>query len=155
MTKMLGLDEVFEIAERIEENGERFYEELAGRLRNGKVAQVFFDLAQAEHGHKAIFKRMREEAAKSDTMPQFPGDQSLYLQALADENVFAAKDINNYLGLNPEEAVEIALGAEEASIALFENLASLVSGDSRKSVHALAGVERQHREKLLTIRNVP
>ena len=153
MKQMLELKEVLELAEHIEENGERFYSELAKRVQDPEVSRVVRDLAGEESGHKALFRKLREEAASSDTMTSFPGDQALFIKALADENVFACDDIEQYFMLSVEDALAVAIEAEDCSIELFENLARMVPPGKMASVNALADIERAHKEVLLKLSN--
>lgn len=50
--------EIYQFAIRIEENGEKFYNQMTDKFDNEKVKDLFSLLAKEEVGHKVIFTKL-------------------------------------------------------------------------------------------------
>ena len=124
-------DEVFEMAEQIEQNGAKFYRAAAEKFP--EVNQLLLELAAMEDKHEKTFAAMRTELTGTEAEPIVfdPDDQAqLYLQAMADEHIFHLKsDPANQLGNldTPDEVLKMAMGLERDSIAFYTGLKESVS----------------------------
>ena len=58
MAITFNADEIYNIAEQIERNGQKFYSDCALRVRESVAKQVLQDLAGMELGHLKIFKAL-------------------------------------------------------------------------------------------------
>ncbi|MBD3371920.1 MAG: rubrerythrin [Candidatus Coatesbacteria bacterium] len=123
--KSFSADEVFEMAERIERNGARFYRRAAENFLEEDLKRLLLDLAVMEDEHEATFKELRGNLTGGDAAPTVfdPDNQAvLYLQALADGYVFdtAEDPAESLTGQESAEAVlRTALGLERDSIAFY------------------------------------
>lgn len=112
-------DEVFEMAEQMERNGEKFYKNAAATIDNEAHKTLLLDLAAMEVDHEKTFKAMRSDlkaAEKSATVFDPDGEAALYLRALVDTRVFFEKKIDVS---SMEKILKAAIEAEKDSIVFY------------------------------------
>ena len=143
-------DEVFEIAERIEENGAAFYQAMAEHVEPG-LRELMVEFAEWERDHKRRFAAMREElSARSREPTTFDPDDEvcLYLRALASGEVFDLKaDPVAELGEQPTSAAILAyaLGREKDSIVFYVGMRDMVPARfGRDRIDAIIREEMSH-----------
>ncbi len=152
MTDILGAFEVFKVAEKIEVNGTDFYSKQAQITTNKEASKLFKRLEKAEIEHRKKFHEMHGDISPEERkLKNFSGDQSSYLEALADENVFALREIGDYSNLNLNEAIYAAIQVEQTSIDLYEAIKPVVERRHRKYVSAIAEQEYGHKKALLNL----
>lgn len=144
-------DEIFEIAERIERNGARFYRKAAQQTGDAKAREMLGRLALMEDDHEKTFGALRKklcDAAREKS--HFDPDDELasYLRAFADGSVFDHRTDPATL-LSGRETVEqilkTAIGLEKDSILFYLGLEKLVAHALGKSdVGAIIDEERGH-----------
>jgi len=152
MTTFFNADEVLAMAERIERNGQGFYLQAASMAQGTEAGKLLADLAVWEKGHEALFKTMRKDLSEreKESTAFDPYDEiALYLQAMADRNVFATDDIDPARLLEGSESdrdiLEIALEFERSSILFFMGLGRLVSSTlGREKVWKVIDEETSH-----------
>ena len=91
MAVSFNADEMFEMAERIERNGARFYRMAAEPAGEPTFRKRLIELAEWEDEHERAFAAMRAELTDQERKPTVfdPEDENaLYLAAMADRNVF-------------------------------------------------------------------
>ena len=119
-------NDVFEMAEEMEQNGFRFYQSAAARVEAGPVKDMLLRLADMEQQHCKIFALMREEltqAEKSSTVFDPDGEAFLYLQALVKTKVFFEKQIDTS---QLEAVILAAIQAEKDSIIFYTGMRNAV-----------------------------
>jgi rubrerythrin len=125
-------DEILEMAEQIERNGARFYRRAAELARDEEVKNVLLDLAAWEDGHQKVFASMRQDLTDQQHQPTTfapEHETSLYLQAMADGNVFdiRADPAEMLTGTqSKKEIFELAIGQEKNSIVFYLGLKEMV-----------------------------
>ncbi|MEN6574828.1 MAG: ferritin family protein [Phycisphaerales bacterium] len=151
MSTAFNADEVFEMAEQIEQNGARFYREAATKTVSREIKEMFLNMASMEEGHQRTFKEMRKslsEQEKAETVYDPYGEASLYLQALADSKGFEGMKSQTQKLTGKESArelLEIAIGAEKNSVLYYVGLKDLVpAGMGRDKVEAIIREEVRH-----------
>jgi rubrerythrin len=134
MTAFFNAEEVLEMAERIERNGQGFYLQAASMVQGTDTGKLLADLAVWEKGHEALFKAMRNELSGRETEQTAfdpEGELALYLQAMADSHVFAIDGMNPAELLDgsesEEDILDIAIEFERSSILFFMGLQKMVS----------------------------
>ncbi|MBN2194652.1 MAG: ferritin family protein [Polyangiaceae bacterium] len=144
-------DEAFALAERIERSGTSFYRRAAEIVRDPAVRATLLELAEWEASHEALFGQLRSElvGAEKAAQPLDPEDDTLlYLTAMA------ARHVLNQ-GLGPAEVfrgnesalevLEIAIGFERDSIAVFQGLEAYIPESAgRERIRRLIGEEIGH-----------
>ncbi|MFZ0134858.1 MAG: ferritin family protein [Desulfobacterales bacterium] len=119
-------DEIFEMAEQMERNGEKFYKNAAGSIDDAAHKALLLELAAMEVDHEKTFKAMRSDlkaTEKSATVFDPNGEAALYLRALADTRVFFEKKIDVS---SMEKILKAAIEAEKDSIVFYLGMKNAV-----------------------------
>ena len=119
-------DEIFEMAEQMERNGESFYKKAAAAVEEKTYRELLLKLADMEVEHEKTFKSMRKDltaAAKSATVFDPEGEAALYLRALVDTRVFFEKQIDVY---SMEKILKATKEAEKDSIVFYLSMKNAV-----------------------------
>lgn len=135
----ITIEEFLQLAVQFEADSAKFYKDLKERVSDEQTRELLKLLAIEEEHHK---KTLQEVDLKKDTtsLLQFPPSFSLSMPAIPDET--------------PEldECIEIGLAREQKSVEIYENAATMVSGNFQQLLTGLANFERQHVEKLLSLK---
>ena len=119
-------DEIFEMAEQMERNGESFYKKAAASIQDAVQKELLLKLADMEVEHEKTFKNMRKDlsaAAKSATVFDPDGEAALYLRALVDTRVFFEKQVDVS---SMEKILKAAIEAEKDSIVFYLGMKNAV-----------------------------
>ena len=141
-------DEIFEMAEQIERNGAKFYRK-AAETAEGTNRDLLLRLAAMEDDHEKTFAAMRAELAEAEQRPLTfdPNDEAaLYLQAMADGEVFRADPSASLSGREPlEDILNTAIGLEKDSIVFYESMKVMVpEGAGKEKIDAIIKQEIGH-----------
>ena len=138
MSITFNADEIFEMAEEIERNGVKFYNQAAKNVHDPKTKQMLLDMAEMEGDHLTIFQEMRkslsgQEIAKNIFDPD--NESALYLQSMADGHGWEGK-MTATQPLTGDESIEdilqSAITAEKNSVVFYIGLKELVSARAGK-----------------------
>ncbi len=145
MSFVFNADEIFEMALKIEQNGEKFYRDSAARIGDPEAIQLLLKLADMEVEHQKTFNGMRQalSAADKKAMTFDPNNETgLYLASLANTKVFFEKDID----ISALEGIfKAALAAEKDSIAFYLGMKDLVpAGSGRDKIEEIIQEEMRH-----------
>ena len=142
-------DEVFQLAERIEQNGEKFYQKAAASNPGSK--EILLKLAGMEADHYKTFKALHAQisAKEAESLVFDPeGETGQYLSAMADGSVFdTSRDPSAALtGRESEkEVLRTAIGLEKDSIVFYLGLKDMVANPSGKDrIAAIIKEEMEH-----------
>ena len=119
-------DEIFEMAEQMERNGEKFYKSAADTIDDEAHKKLLLELAAMEVDHEKTFKAMRSDlkaAEKSATVFDPEGEAALYLRALVDTRVFFEKKVDVS---SMEKILKAAIEAEKDSIVFYLGMKNAV-----------------------------
>jgi rubrerythrin len=119
-------DEIFEMAEQMERNGENFYKSAAATIDDEAHKKLLLELAAMEVDHEKTFKAMRSDlkaAEKSATVFDPEGEAALYLRALVDTRVFFEKKVDVS---SMEKILKAAIEAEKDSIVFYLGMKNAV-----------------------------
>ena len=126
MSYDFNADEVFEIAEKIERNGAKFYRTAAENIADADKKKLMIELAEMEDEHEITFKNLRTELTENEKlMTTFDpeGESENYLRALADTRVFYEKEISTN---SLKEILKTAITAEKDSIVFYLGMKDIV-----------------------------
>ena len=138
-------DEVFEMAERLEQNGAKFYREAAANVADPKSKTILIQLAQMEEEHEKTYKALRARLKEDDKTatvfdPENEGVQ--YLRALADTRVFFQAKIDLK---SMQEISKAAIQAEKDSIVFYLGMKEVVpKGFGEKRIDDIIREEMAH-----------
>jgi len=152
MAIRFNADEIFEIAEKIEQNGVSFYRSAAEMFKGKKEADLFNQLASMEEQHRLIFAAMRSEATKlkdmEDALYDPDNDTQKYLHAIADGKVFVSGDDKSVSFSGRETKSEIlktAIGLEKDSIIFYLGMRDMVPEKlGRSKMDEIINEEKRH-----------
>ena len=119
-------DDIFEMAERIERNGAKFYRTAAEKVADASAKEFLLELAGMEDDHEKTFALLRADLSKKEkaaTVFDPEGESALYLRALADTEVFFKKEIDVS---SMEEILKAAIMAEKDSIVFYLGMMQFV-----------------------------
>jgi rubrerythrin len=130
--------EVFEIAEKIERNGVKFYRKAAELFDEPRIRETFLELANWERTHEKVFADMRKQlAGQSRELRTFEPEDNMAIsaQAMAGLAVFGIHPDPSRELTGKEDKKEIfekALRKEEDSIVYYVGLKDFVSDRAGK-----------------------
>lgn len=152
MPESFSADDIFQIAERIKENGEHFYSELSRRVDDECAANLFRRLAKDELKHLRLIRKLHGQMVDSPHISTLPGDQDVRLKKIADWDVFIWSELKEYLDSagepNLSDAFALAFRLEDSAIALLGRLSPLVPSREHYAVTILTDEEYRHKEAL-------
>jgi len=132
MAVRFNADEIFQMAERLEQNAASYYHTAAEKVSYPGARQMFLELASWEEKHEKDFSSMHEKISESEReqMAFDPYDETAqYLQALADESIFdTSSSPLEKVGEEPsfESILRFAIGKEKDTINFYTGLGKLV-----------------------------
>lgn len=155
MGHLFNPSEVFQIAVRIEQNGEKFYREMAKRLEDKEVKKLFSHLADEEIRHREFYEALLAEAGEIEPEESYPGEYYEYLFSYADGIIFSQESFENKMAEIRDEAaaIDFAIGVEWDSIHYYQELKGLVPEGQRGRLNELIAEERRHFVKLAKLKN--
>lgn len=139
------IDEVFEMAAQMEENGARFYQEAAQKSKDKKVKELLEKLAAMEVEHKAIFNNLRNELVGTKDADSFfdpYGEGAMYLKSIVDTKVFFEKTIDTS---SLEEVLKEAIWAEKDTAAFYLGIRlGMTDEGAKKKIDKIIEEEMSH-----------
>jgi len=157
MSIFFSADEIFEMAQRIEKNGARFYRQVAEDAQDSGTRELLLDLAAKEDEHGQFFAAMRKDLASHSNEPiNFKPDEetSAYLRAWADGRVFDAgsDSVKNLSGQeNMEDILKTAIALEKESIIFYLGFKeALTRKADRAKIDQIVREEMKHIASLST-----
>ena len=154
MALMFDPREVFEIAVRIEENGERFYREMMKKIDDEGVQELFSFLADEEVKHRQFYRSVLEKAEPFEPEENYPGEYFDYLHSYASGVIFNQETFEKKLKEigDAASALDFAIGVEWDSIHFYQELKGLVPASRRDSLDRIVAEERRHFVKLTKLK---
>lgn len=142
---MFTIDEIIDLAVRIEENGEGVYRDAAAKCPDPALGRWFLRLADDEAEHRNWFCRLKEKTAGA---PQDPRLQELgrgILQGILGDQAFALRDADFSKMKAIRELVRVSLEFEKDTILFYEMLGPFVEdGSTRDHLQTVIEEERDH-----------
>ena len=131
---------IFEFAMKMEQDGEKFYRDLAGRTTNTGLKQIFTYLADEEVKHYALFKGFFEGQPTDYTSTDIlAGSKNIFAQMKESGAVDVTHDISQL------EAYKQALEWEKKAYEFFEEkCAETRDPKEKKFLETIAKEERRH-----------
>ena len=126
MSFEFSADEIFEMAEQMERNGQQFYNTAAAAVEGEKHKKLLLELAGMEVDHEKTFKAMRSELTQKEKETNVfdpMGEAALYLKALVDTRVFFQKEMDVS---SMEKILKAAIEAEKDSIVFYLGMKNAV-----------------------------
>jgi rubrerythrin len=145
MSLAFNADEVFAMAEQLEQNGACFYRTAAEQVEDAAAKDLLLTFAAMEDDHLKSFTAMRAALSKAERAGTTfdPQDEaSLYLAALVNTKVFFEKDVD---ATSVQGIFATALAAEKDSILFYLGMKDLVPQSlGREEIEEIIREEMRH-----------
>ncbi len=152
MSAIFNVSEILRAAILIEENGYKFYSQVANESRFYELKEFAKFLASEEKSHIETFKKIFENLPKYEIQEAYPGEYGLYLKALADDHVFTYSKDPVKLAREFKtsgEIVDFGIVIEKDSIIFYEGLRETILKNELPAITEVIKQERNHLLKLL------
>lgn len=146
---MFSASEIFDLAVRIEENGERFYRQAVGQVSNPVLQAMLGKMADEEMSHREWFLKMKRSEIVQEQDFLLRTVSGMLLQDAIDDHGFSLEEVD--FNSIPDEAsvLQVAIGFEEDSIAFYEILGAFVQDEeTRRHLFVIIEEEKRHIELL-------
>ena len=147
--------EIFEIAEKIERNGARFYRKAAELFDDSQTRDLFLRLADWETEHERVFADMRNElSAQGPEFRTFEVDNDVVFdaQSMAGLAVFG-NSMNPTMELTGKESIidilKAAIEREKDSIIFYTGLRTFIPAETGQDKIADIIKEEMHHIRIL------
>ncbi len=142
-----------EMAMKIEQDGEAFYEAAAEKTGDADVAALFQDLAGRERAHYQVFKGMADEVGPppEPSREEEVGDYESFLRVALNRAVFTGPDKALRLAEQAgerETALRAAMGLEKDTMLFYYDLREMVNDADRAIISEIIREEKQHLRRL-------
>jgi rubrerythrin len=145
---MVSREAALKQAIEMEEEGKKFYQESAAKVKNGLAKKIFEELALQEDNHIVMIKKIYAEMSRDESFKAWitsahePGSlEKIFKESLVDKAKASKDDL---------AALRFGLEREEKSITLYETLASAAASYFEKRFFlALSYEERGHYLRIL------
>lgn len=123
--------EVFEIAEQIERNGQKFYRKAVQIVTDTEIKEFLESLAAMEDNHEVLFNNLKKEitGVPESDFPDMDDQLSQYLKSYADGKVFdTSKSPDTQLSEHSsiDDIFDIAIDFERNSVIFFTLVKEMV-----------------------------
>ena len=130
--------EVFEIAEQIERNGQKFYRKAVQVVKNPEIKEFLESLAAMEDSHEVLFNQLKKEILDipENDFPDMDDQLSQYLHSFAEGKIFESSESpENKIDENStlDEIFDIAIDFERNSVIYFTLIKEIVPEDLGKN----------------------
>ena len=150
MALMTG-DEILDIATRLEEKGEAFYNAAADNATTEEIRTLFQDLAVQEQYHRRAFEAMAGGKITLGFTPEQQEEFAAYADALLRREFFGGSGTALDRAARASEersAVQAALDFEKETLLFYHELKEMVSSADRETVEGIIQEEKQHIQRL-------
>ncbi len=151
MANSFSVDEIFEMAEQMERNGELFYRKGVEETADPELKSTFEELADMEKDHVKTFTDMRAALTGGrDYSYEFDPDDltGMYLRDIVENRVFDVKNgpATKMTGYEtPRDILNLAIDMEKDTIVFYVGMKSCMPDDkSREKVDELIKQEIGH-----------
>lgn len=152
--RIFNVKEIFQIAIRIEENGERFYHNALKLTEDIAIKGIFGLLAEEEMKHKEIFTTLLSEVTKDINFDAYPDEYLDYLQAYVNNTIFKQKQIEEEMSKIKDvtSALDFAIQRELDSILYYQEIKRFIPENQHDKLEGIVNEERKHYKELTGIK---
>ncbi len=150
MNTIFDPSEVFQLAVRIEENGEKFYRTMADKFNDVEIKELFTYLADEEVGHKKFYNELYEDFKTYDPPSEYAAEYYEFIKSYADEVMFNKEDFEENMSKVTDiiSALDFAIDSELNAILYFSEMKRMVLKEKRDIIDNIIEEERKHFIKL-------
>lgn len=146
---MFSQNEIFDMAIRIEKNGETFFRNAMEKVDSPSLKSLFECLAEQEVKHREWFAKQKDRLqvmAESSDLDQASSD---VLQDILGDQTFSLEEVDLGQVRNVQDILDMAVEFEEDTILFFEMILSLsIDAETRAELYEIIEEEKRHIELL-------
>ena len=152
--KIFDAGEILQIAIKIEEKGEAFYNYASNIIRDEEISKIFQFLAEQEVKHRIAFEKMSNATDEYEPAEGYPGEYIAYLTAYLDNIIFPRENWEKiFSGLKDElSIINFGIRIELDSILYYHEGKRFVSKYQQETMDKIIEEERAHFLRLLEIK---
>lgn len=147
--------DILGMAVQIERQGIAFYGTCMDWIDSSELKDTFAYLIAQERVHLDLFSDMKKSSGELELPESYPGESQSHMAAFVRDRVFStpekAHEAARGLG-NALEAVDLAVGFEEKSIAFYNFAKERVRDSDRASIERIVREEQRHIDRLNDLR---
>ncbi|MBN1899632.1 MAG: ferritin family protein [Spirochaetes bacterium] len=155
MANIQKLDDILEVAVRIERRGMEFYKKLADMVQSPQAKDAFLFLAAEEEKHIGIFRQMLEKVADYQPRFKYPGEYGLYLDGVSFLAIKSFEKMDKAIqSKNIGDALLLAMQVETDSINFYKEIFEHFEGKEKGPIQEVINEEKKHLAKLLSLKGM-
>jgi rubrerythrin len=146
--------DIIEMAVKAKDKGAELYLALARNSENFHVGQFFTELAKDEHRHKMQIEKWLENLSPEKRDEAYPGERSLYLKAIVDDNTFKCDALKKQAlekTISEETALAAGITFEKDFMLFLHDLKRNVSERDQAVVEKLIDEEICHLKEMFVL----
>ena len=147
--------DVIEMAIQAKARGVELYLTLARNSENYHVGRLFTEFAKDEQRHKIQLEKWLESLHDEKRREAYPGERSLYLKALVDDNTFncgAALERSIEKIISEEEALQVGIDFEKDFMLFMLELKWQVVKGEEETIDSLINDEARHMKEMFQLK---
>ena len=148
--------DILKMAIQAKSKGVDMYMALARKSENYHVSQLFAELAKDEQRHKMEINKWLESLKSEKREEAYPGERSLFLRALVDENTFNCDAIEKKAletTVNEEDALRAGINFEKDFMLFMHELRRHVAPEDVDIIDRLIDEEVRHIREIFSIKD--
>jgi rubrerythrin len=146
---MFSLHEIYDLAIRIEKNGELFYRKAIKEFPNEGLKSMLARLADDEVKHEEFFARKKEALRVEPKNPEVEETASAILQGILGDQTFSLKEADPADLKSEKDLLTLAIEFEKDTVLFYEMLTPLVTqNQTLKGLEEIVQEEKCHIEML-------
>lgn len=148
--------DILEMAVQAKAKGVELYLALARNSGNYHVGKLFMELAKDEQRHRHELEKWLDKLKSEKQEEAYPGERSLFLKSLADENTFRCDTAQKKAletTIDEEEALRAGINFEKDFMLFLHELKRHVSHEEPGVIDTLIDEEIRHLREIFNIKD--
>ena len=150
MTVIIKIEDVFEVAVRIERKGIDYYRMAHEKARSNAARDMYAFMVSQEEKHLGTFQAWLERAADYQPRFKYPGRYEAFYRDVAGHALESLKSVEAALEAKSlGDALEVAKTIEKESIAYYEGMLKAFPGEQeQRQLQPVINEEKEHLARL-------
>lgn len=151
---MFSLQDVLDMAAKIERNGEKVYRQALARTDDPELAEMLAWMADEEAQHAAHFENQRLSLGDEEDNILMEELGRLMLESIVGDRGFSLEDVDFNQIVEVNELLQVMIDFEQDTLEFYRLFRSLIESESeRHQLSRIIADEEAHIRKLLTCRD--
>ncbi len=144
---MFTVRDIYDLAIRIEENGERFYRQAMGEVSSPRLKKLLQWNADEEVEHREFFKEKKNALRDPQDMEDELAEQmsGFVLRDAVSDHAFSLEEVDFSRIADERELIRKAIGFEQDSITFYEIIGSFITDPvTLEEIENIKAEEKKH-----------